>query len=71
MVRCETLAGKVIQTFSLYQDGPYGPEISIEFTDGTVFNSCLRTATTLEAKLLRNTQGGSEVVEDFSTPTSR
>jgi hypothetical protein len=71
MVRCEALAGKIIQTFSLYEDGPYGPEISIEFTDGTVFNSCLKTASTLEAKLLRNTQGGSEVVEDFSTPVTR
>ena len=68
MVRCEALAGKVVQTFSLHEDGPYGPEINIEFTDGTVFNSCLKTATTLEAKLLRNSEGTLQVEQELSTP---
>lgn len=70
MVRCDGLTGKTIQSFSLYEDGPYGPEIHIEFTDGTVFNSCLKTSQTLEAKLLRQSAGQSEVLEDFSTPTA-
>ena len=70
MVRCDALEGKVIQTFSLYEDGPYGPEILIEFTDGTSFNSCLRSAVTLEAKLLQSSGGQSQVLKDFSTPAS-
>ena len=51
MTRCDELIGKTIQSCSLYQDGPYGPEIQIEFTDGTAFNSCLKTSAALEAKL--------------------
>ena len=70
MVQCDDLVGKVIQTFSLYEDGPYGPEILIEFTDGTSFNSCLRSAVTLEAKLLQSNGGQSQVLRDFSTPAT-
>ena len=66
MIQCEEFVGKVVQTFSLFEDGPYGPEINIEFTDGTSFNSCVRTSVAMEAKLLRNSSGQSEVLKDFS-----
>ncbi len=66
MLRCEELIGKVIHAFSLFEDGPYGPEIQIEFTDGTVFHSCVHTTSTLEAKLLRNSASGSEVLNTFT-----
>ena len=64
--RCLELEGKVVQSCFLYHDGPYGPEILIEFTDGTVFNSCLKTSSTLEAKLLQKTSDEAELLKDFS-----
>ena len=70
MIRCDDFVGKVVQTFSLYENGPYGPEIQIEFTDGTAFNTCLKSAVTLEARLIRNSGGHSEVLKDFSLPAS-
>ncbi len=69
MVRCDELVGKVVEIFLLYEDGPYGPEILVEFTDGTLFNSCVKTSTVIEAKLLRKTDAGSEFLKDFSSST--
>ena len=66
MTRCDELIGKTIQSCALYQDGPYGPEIQIEFTDGTAFNSCLKTSAALEAKLLQKTPNEAEVLKDFT-----
>ena len=66
MTECTALAGKVIQRCSLSPDGPYGPEVLIEFTDGTVFNTCLKTSANLEAKLLRKSDDEAELVKDFS-----
>lgn len=68
MVICEEFAGKTIEKFAIYEDGIDGPEISIEFTDGTVFTACLKTATALEAKLTRNDGGHPRVLKDYSTP---
>ena len=67
MTRCDELVGKVIESFSLYEDGPYGPEILVEFTDGTILNACLKTSSSLEAKLLRKVDGEADLVKDFST----
>ena len=69
MTRCDELVGKVVESLFLYEDGPYGPEILIGFTDGTLFNSRLRTSSSLEAKLLRKADGDSEILRDFSTGT--
>jgi hypothetical protein len=72
MMICKEFIGKVVTSFTIYEDGPDGPEICIEFTDGTVFSSCLKTSTTLEAKLTRDDGGRPLLVKDFSTlPTSR
>ena len=69
MKHCKELVGKVVRTFTLYEDGTDGPEICIEFTDGTVFSSCLKTATSLEAKMTRDEGGEPQVLKDYSTPT--
>ena len=69
MTECPEIQGKIIQRCSLYHDGPYGPEVLIEFTDGTVFNTCLKTSATLEAKLLLKTGDEAELLKDFS-PTA-
>lgn len=65
MTRCDEVVGKDIEQCSLHDNGPYGPEILIEFTDGTVFNASLRTAMTLEVKLLRKTDDEAEVLMDL------
>ena len=65
MTECLEMEGKVVQRCSLYQDGPYGPEILIEFTDGTLFSSCLRTSTVMEAKLMLKTGDEAETLKDF------
>lgn len=57
MVECKEFVGKVISSFKLYEDTIDSPEIWIEFTDGTVFSSCLKTSTALKAKVTRN-EGG-------------
>ena len=64
---CLELEGKVVHRCSLYHDGPYGPEILIEFTDGTLFSTCLKTSTAVEAKLMRKTSDEAELLKDFST----
>ena len=66
MTQCPELEGKVVHRCSLYHEGPYGPEVLIEFTDGTVFNTCLKTSATLEAKLLRKSGDEAELLQDFS-----
>ena len=65
MIRCDELVGKTIESCSLYREGPYGPEILIEFTDGTMFNSCLKTSICIEARLLQKTAAEAEVLKDF------
>lgn len=53
MMECKELSGRVIQTLTLYQEGEYGPEVNIEFTDGSNLNVCLRTEAYIEAKHTR------------------
>jgi hypothetical protein len=69
MVECKEFVGKVISSFTIYEDSSDGPEICIEFTDGTVFSSSLKTTTALEAKLTRNQGGQPELLKDFLIPS--
>ena len=72
MVVCQELIGKIISSFTIYEDSIDGPEICIEFSDGTVFSSCLKTSTALEAKVTRNEGGHPRLLKDYSTlPVSR
>ena len=68
MVVCQDFVGKVINKFTIYEDSIDGPEICIEFSDGTVFSSCLKTSTALEAKLTQNEGGHPRLLKDYSTP---
>ncbi len=68
MVVCPEFVGKVVSNFTIYEDSIDGPEICIEFTDGTVFSSCLKTSTALEAKMTRDDGGRPQVLRDYSTP---
>ncbi len=72
MVVCQEFIGKTISSFTIYEDSIDGPEICIEFSDGIVFSSCLKTSTALEAKVTRNEGGHPRLLKDYSTlPVSR
>jgi hypothetical protein len=68
MVECKELSGKVVRAVTLYEDGSDGPEICIEFTDGVVFNACLKTSTTLEARCTLDEGGQPQILMDYTTP---
>jgi hypothetical protein len=68
MTECKDLAGKVIRTVMLLEEGSEGPEVSIDFEDGSNFNVCLGVRMTLEAKWTRDDGGEPEVLKDYTTP---
>jgi hypothetical protein len=68
MIECEKLAGKVIQKVRLFEDASDGPQVCIDFEDGTNFNVCLNSRITLEAKLTLDEGGQPNVLADYSTP---
>jgi hypothetical protein len=61
------LAGKVIRLFTIFEDGHYGPDIQIEFTDGTRFSACLKTAVSIEATYSQDQGAESDVLRDYSS----
>ena len=67
MVTCKELIGKIVANVTIFDESPDGPEICIEFTDQTVFSSCLKTSTTLEAKITRDDGGQPQLLKDYST----
>jgi hypothetical protein len=54
MIHCKELSDKVVRFVTIYEDGTYGPEVHIEFTDGTTFSACLKTNVSIEAKYPRS-----------------
>ena len=69
MIECKELAGCVVRRLTLYEDRSYGPEVHIEFTDGSVFSACLVTKTLLEAKHIRDEGGEPIVLHDYTGAT--
>ena len=68
MIECGDLAGKVVRSITLFEDGRYCPEIIIDFEDGSSFNACLGVKMTLEAKWTRDEGGQPQVLKDYTTP---
>ena len=68
MMECKELAGKVVETLTLYEKSDYGSEVVIEFTDGTTFNVCLRIESFIEAKHLSKGDGEPSILRDYSCP---
>jgi len=68
MTECKELSSKVVRTLTVYEDGTYGPEVHIEFTDGTCFSACLKNNITIEAKYMRDEGGQPVVLRDYSGP---
>ena len=68
MIDCKDLAGKVVRSITHFEEGSDGPEISIDFEDGSNFNACLGVKMTLEAKWTRDDGGQPQVLKDYTTP---
>jgi len=67
MIECTDFTGKVVRSITLFEDGRYGPEIAIDFEDGSSFNACLGVKMTLEAKWTRDEGGQPQVLKDYTT----
>lgn len=70
MIECKELAGRIVRSVRLYEDGPYGPEVSMDFEDGTTFTATLHVRHVLEGKLTRD-DGGEPIIlqQHLSKPT--
>jgi hypothetical protein len=68
MMECKELANKVVRKVTLYEEGDYGPEVNIEFTDGCHFNVCLKAE--MEARLTLDEGGEPRVLKSYSVPAS-
>ena len=68
MIQCRELSGKTVRHVTIYEDGAHGPEVHIEFADGTTFSACLRTHMTVDAKYIHDQGGEPIVLRDYSTP---
>jgi hypothetical protein len=68
MIHCKELTDKVVRLVTIYEDGTYGPEVHIEFTDGTTFSACLKTNVSIEAKYIHDQGGEPCILRDYSTP---
>jgi hypothetical protein len=68
MIECKELAGKVIRLCTIFEDGSDGPDLQIDFTDGTSFTVNLKTDVSIEAKCLRDEGGQPQVLKDYTAP---
>jgi hypothetical protein len=68
MIECKDLAGKVVRSLTIFEDGKDGPEVSIDFEDGSNFYASLGVKMTLAAKWTRDDGGQPQVLRDFTTP---
>jgi hypothetical protein len=71
MIECKELTSKVVRLVTIYEDGMYGPEVHIEFADGTIFSACLKSNVSIEAKYIRDEGGEPCVLRDYSSPVRR
>lgn len=68
MVECKDVAGRFIRSIKLYEDGPYGPEVSLDFEDGTNFTATLHTRHVVEGKLTRDEGSEPVLLQQCFTP---
>ncbi len=67
MITCDELASKVVRQLTIFEDGAYGPEVHIAFTDGTSFCACMRTNVSIEAKHIHDEGGEPRILRDYSS----
>jgi hypothetical protein len=68
MIECKELAGKVIRLCTIFEDGSDGPDLQIDFTDGTSFTVSLKTDVSIEARCIRDEGGQPQVLQDYTAP---
>jgi len=66
MIECKELIGKVLRQCDLFEDGSDGPELQLDFTDGTSFVVSLRNQVALEVKCIQNDGGEPRIVKDYT-----
>jgi hypothetical protein len=66
MIECIELANKTVRALKIFEDSSYGPEVHIEFTDGTTFSACLKLQMAIEAHYFRSAGGEPEILRDYS-----
>ncbi len=64
-VECQEAKGKTITSLRIFRDSGDGPELHIEFTDGTSFNCCFNSKPVFEANLLRTGVGEPEILRQL------
>ena len=64
-VECNEAVGKTVSSLKVFRDSGDGPEVQIDFSDGTSFNCCFNSKPTFEATLLRAGAGEPEVLRRF------
>ena len=57
-------AEKTVQTLRVYDDPPYGREVHIAFTDGTVISIDLQPTISVHAKHYRENRGDLELLHE-------
>jgi hypothetical protein len=68
MIECQELAGKIIRLCTIFEDGSDGPDLQIDFTDGTSFTVSLKANVSIEVKCLRDEGGQPQVLRDYTAP---
>ncbi len=71
MIECKETAGRVVRSLKLFEDGPYGPEVCVDFEDGTTFTATLHARHVLEGKLTRDDGGEPVVLHQCVTQPAR
>lgn len=70
MVECKEVAGRIVRSIRLYGDGPYGPEVSMDFEDGTNFTATFLIRPVIEGKVTRDNGGEPTVLYRCVAPSS-
>lgn len=71
MIECKELTGKVIQLCTIFEESGDGPDLQIDFTDGTCFTVSLRANVSMEARCLRSAGGEPQLLHDYTARSPR
>jgi hypothetical protein len=66
MIECKDLAGKVVRSITLFDEGEDSPEVSIDFEDGSNFNASLSVKKALDAKLTCDDGGQPQLIKSYT-----
>ena len=64
-IDCPEIVGKVVKSLKLYPGHGDGPELLIDFEDGTSFSCAVENKPSVTASLIRGGVGGPNVLRDY------